>query len=111
MPRSGICAIPAKIWLTSHEKGIFETPLPADLWEAYEEVIYKREKRLLDVLATPLTLDEIIAFRIIYGKPREPKESFEFGERALIGKHLERLIRQGKVAEEDGRYVRMEGGN
>ena len=39
-------------------------------------------------------------------KAREPKYFFEFGEWAIMEKHLERLIRQGRVAHEQGRYVR-----
>jgi hypothetical protein len=32
---------------------------------------------------------------------------FEFGERGMMSKHLERLIRQGKVSRENNHYVRI----
>jgi len=35
--------------------------------------------------------------RSIPSKKREPKEFFDFGERAIMGKHLERLINNGQV--------------
>lgn len=96
--------IPAKIWLTSHEQGIFEE-LPKECWEAYEGIINKRDEKLLQVLMSPCSFEEIVQYRIIYGRPREPKEFFEAGEKALIRKHLERLLGQGKISECDGRYI------
>ncbi len=47
---------------------------------------------------------------IVYGKPREPRYFFEFGEWAILGKHLDRLIRQGRVVREQGRHVRADAG-
>jgi hypothetical protein len=52
-------------------------------------------------------MDEIVDAWIVYGKPREPKAFFEFGERALMKKHLERLIRLGIVLHEDERYLKI----
>jgi hypothetical protein len=43
----------------------------------------------------------------MYGKPREPKKIFYFGERALIKKHLERLIRQGEVGMKSGGFYTL----
>jgi hydroxyacylglutathione hydrolase len=88
--------IPAKVWITGHETGLFEAD-PGELWERYLNVISIREEKLLDLLQTPRTLDDIIKACIIYGKPREPKAFFEFGERAHMEKHLEKLMREGIV--------------
>ncbi|MDQ5985281.1 MAG: Hydroxyacylglutathione hydrolase [Syntrophus sp. SKADARSKE-3] len=95
--------LPAKIWITSHERGIFDA-LPLEKWQAYEGVIYERENRLLSALAEPLTLNEICNQWIVYGKPREPLEFFESCERALMKKHLERLMKQEKISLDNGRY-------
>jgi hydroxyacylglutathione hydrolase len=94
--------IPAETWLTGHETGLFTYP-PGPLWDDYEEVIYAREKKLLDLLSSPQTMDEIVEAWIVYGRPREPKEFFEFGERAIMKKHLERLEKNGRVVQ-DGLY-------
>jgi len=49
-------------------------------------------------------LDEIVNQWIIYRKPREPKDFFEFGERGMIKKHLDRLTKNGIVSIENDRY-------
>jgi hypothetical protein len=71
-------------------------------------VIREREERLLRLLSQPRDRQEIIEAWIVYGKPREPKYFFEFGEWAIMEKHLERLIQQGRAVHEEGRYVRRE---
>jgi hydroxyacylglutathione hydrolase len=98
--------LPAKIWLTSHEKGIFEAPT-IEYWQNYEDVIYQREEKLLRALSTPLRLEEIVERWIVFGKPREPREYFEFGEKAIMKKHLDRLLKHGLISEDRGHYVRV----
>jgi hydroxyacylglutathione hydrolase len=96
-------AFPARTWLTSHEDGLFEQD-PGALFDLYVGVIDEREAKLIDFLSAPRTLRQIVEQWIIYRKPREPKAFFEWGEAALIGKHLERLIRSGVAVLEDDRY-------
>lgn len=96
--------IPARILLTSHENGCFEAPQD-DLFDRYLGVIDERENKLLDYLGgAPRTLEEIVGQCIVYRKPRQPRAFFEWGEQAIMGKHLERLIGHGKVWFEDQRY-------
>ncbi len=97
--------IEAKLWITSHEEGVFESN-PGDKWAKYLSIIDQREQKLLDLLKNPCSMDEIVEACIVYGKKREPAWFFTFGERMLMGKHLQRLIRQGLVASEDGVYRR-----
>ena len=52
------------------------------------------------------TLDDIAEACIVYGRPREPRAFFEFGERALMKKHLERLEKNGRIVH-DGNYYRQ----
>ncbi len=98
--------MPAKIWLTGHDRGFFETS-PDSLWDRYEGVIYEREGKLLDALKTPRTMEEITHLWIIYGKSREPKAFFEFGERVLIKKHLQLLMKKGMVIQEGSQFFRV----
>ena len=98
--------IDAKVWITSHENGVFETN-PGDKWDKYLGVIDEREQKLMDLLTSPRTMDQIIDACIIYGKKREPSWFFTFGERMLMGKHLQRLMRRGLVFLEDDRYCRV----
>lgn len=97
--------IPARVWITGHEQGVFEQD-PGPLWDDYVNVILEREEKLLDLLGRPRGRQEIIEAWIVYGRAREPRYFFEFGEWAILGKHLDRLIRQGRVLQEQGRYAR-----
>ena len=97
--------IPAKVFLTSHETGVFMGD-PGRLWADYLNVIFDRENRLLEFLNEPRTMGEIVEEWIIYGRPREPIAFFELGERALMKKHLDRLKSLGKVFQEGDRYIK-----
>jgi len=101
--------IPAKVFLTSHETGVFLGD-PGKLWEDYLSVIFDRENRLLEFLNEPRTMEEIVEAWIIYGRPREPKAFFELGEQGLMKKHLDRLMRLGKVFKEGDRYIKRTAG-
>jgi hypothetical protein len=79
---------------------------PGKLWDDYLNVIFDRENRLLEFLNEPRTMEEIVEAWIIYGREREPKAFFELGERGLMKKHLERLMRLGKVVQEKGKYIK-----
>jgi hydroxyacylglutathione hydrolase len=92
-------AIPADTWLTGHETGFFDCQ-PGILWDNYERIIYDREDKLLDLLVVPRTLEEVVAACIVYGRPREPQAFFEFGERALMKKHLEWLAKKGRIVQD-----------
>jgi glyoxylase-like metal-dependent hydrolase (beta-lactamase superfamily II) len=86
--------IPARVLLTSHETGVFEQPLEAP-WEPYERVIHEREGKLLQAMSRPKSLEDLVSRYLIYGRPREPRAFYEFCERALVVKHIERLERRG----------------
>ncbi len=103
---SRLKAIMAKRWITCHETGLFEET-PGDLWQHYENVIYEREARVLEFLSQPRSLKEIAAVWLIYGKPRKPIEFFEFNERVLVKKHLDYLVRQGRIVCEKDIYSRF----
>jgi hypothetical protein len=96
--------IPAKIWLTGHETGVFEQD-PGELWDKYLAVIDTRQNRLENLLSEPRTMDEIIQAWIVYGRPREPKEFYWFGEKAIIGKHLQRMEEKGRLARDGQRFA------
>ena len=98
--------IPARVLLTGHETGLFEGEDGA-VFDRYLNIIALREEKLLDFLKGPKTLDEIAGAWIVYGRAREPKGFFEYGERAIMKKHLERLMKQKRVSKEKERYVRM----
>jgi glyoxylase-like metal-dependent hydrolase (beta-lactamase superfamily II) len=95
--------VDATAWIASHETGLFVQE-PDDLWERYLDVITIREDKLIDLLKEPRTLEEIVVAWIIYGKSREPRAFYEFGERSHMKKHLEKLMNQGDVFLDGNRY-------
>jgi glyoxylase-like metal-dependent hydrolase (beta-lactamase superfamily II) len=97
--------IPAATWIASHETGIFETD-PGDLWDKYLDVIDQRDQKVMDFLVRPRTMTDVVEARIVYGKKREPKEFFDFGERAIMGKHIQRLMKKGLVTFDGFAYQR-----
>jgi hydroxyacylglutathione hydrolase len=99
--------IPARIILASHGAAVF-TGDSGKLWDDYLEVINERERKLLELLKEPRTMKEIVGSWIIYGREREPKAFFEVGERSLMGKHLDRLIKLGAVVQKKDRYVKAD---
>lgn len=97
--------IPAEVILASHETGVFIGD-PGKLWQDYLEVIDERERKLIELLKEPRTMKEIVESWIIYGREREPKAFFELGERGLMKKHLNRLIKSGAVVQKKDHYIR-----
>jgi hypothetical protein len=99
-------AHPARVWITGHETGLFEQD-PSEQWDRYLDVIRIREDKLYALLEQPRTLEDVVGAWIVYGKPREPKAFFEFGERALMKKHLERLLDSGRIGVAENGYYRI----
>ncbi len=95
--------IPADLYITSHEMGIIRGDITG-LAEAYLDVITKREMKLLEFLKKPRTLDEIINHWIIFKKELQPRYFFEFAEKGMIHKHLERLMKNVKVEIKKGKF-------
>lgn len=95
--------IPAKVCITSHETGVFIGEIEK-LWDDYLDVINERERKLLELLNKPRTFQEIAGHWIIFGRQREPKALFEFGERTHIKKHLEHLMKLGIVYRQGDQY-------
>ena len=95
--------IKAKWYVTSHEGPLYEDiQEPADV---YIRIIEKREQRVLENIKHPATLDELSKRWIIYRKPRPNEILYLPGERAMIKKHLERLMRNGKATMEGDKYT------
>ncbi|MFH2125278.1 MAG: MBL fold metallo-hydrolase [Pseudomonadota bacterium] len=95
--------IPAKTWLASHDAGVF-TENPGPRWQRFLDVIYQREEKLIKFLEQPRTRQEVVDAWIVYHKPRQPLEFYALAEWVIMKKHLGRLIRQGRVKQEQGRY-------
>ena len=72
--------------------------------ERFAGVISTRERRLLEYLCAPRSVDEIIAHRFVY-RPQDDVPFAAAVERRSMTQHLERLLRGGGIREvEPGRY-------
>ena len=96
--------IRAEVYLTAHGKGVYEGD--PGIIETYLEKISFRENLLLEFLDKgPKTLDEITDQGIIYGRAKSIGAwNLAVSERNMMHKHLSRLMRQGRVVHENGRY-------
>jgi len=72
-----------------------------ETFEEYRERIYKREKKILNVLKKnkPLSINEMASMFLIY--PDHPSIFVLYWEKSMLVKHLRRLINHG-LAEETG---------
>jgi hypothetical protein len=41
---------------------------------------------------------------IVYGRPRDPEAFFEFGERAIMKKHLEWLVKKDRIVQNGEKF-------
>ena len=95
--------IDAAVYITCHEAGVIEGDITS-LARRYLDIIEQREAALIEFLEKPRSMEEIVDRWIIYRKPREPKAFFEFGERGMMTKHLERLAARDVVGIRDSSY-------
>jgi glyoxylase-like metal-dependent hydrolase (beta-lactamase superfamily II) len=88
-----------------HEAGVCEENQRAIVTQ-YLEVIYDREQRLLDFLAEPRTLAEIVKKRIVYRKDYDNVVWLDAVEKNSMTLHLDLLMQEGRVEWDGARYVR-----
>ena len=97
--------IPARIWITSHHKGVItdrETFLV--LLKAFASRLDAREEAIADRLRRhPSTLAELVTHRFVYPADRDDLY-YADAERRTIEQHLEALALGGRAVQEDGRW-------
>ena len=90
--------------VTSHGDGLITEGIDERL-EAYADIIRRRDTTILDSLAQPLSLDEILALEIIYRKDQKaPGALFYWDDRMMIEMHLQRLVSSGRLKKLDNIY-------
>jgi glyoxylase-like metal-dependent hydrolase (beta-lactamase superfamily II) len=94
--------IPAKVWVTSHHKGVIEDRATFDaLLAAFAAKIDEREARLLQMLESgPQTIDELARRRLLY--PAHADDLWiDCAEARSIAQHLDELVAAGRVVRDD----------
>jgi glyoxylase-like metal-dependent hydrolase (beta-lactamase superfamily II) len=97
--------IDARWYATFHQKGVLEGREEfLQALDAFEAVITRREQRLLEFLAEPRQLPEIVVHRLVY-RPGVEVPWADVAETRTAQRHLRRMLRDGRVQElEPGRY-------
>ena len=96
--------VDARYWLTFHHKGLIEgLDTFREMLKQYAGVITDRETRLLDYIASPRSIEEIIEHRFVF-RPGNEGIMIDAVERRSMTQHLDRLIELGRVEHEGGRY-------
>jgi glyoxylase-like metal-dependent hydrolase (beta-lactamase superfamily II) len=97
-----VIALHPKIVATSHVNTVITNPEP--ILTEYRDRILKREQRILKrIRQRPLTMQQLGEQNLIY--PEHPTAFVRYWEKAMLKKHLERLVRMGLVEmDEDGSY-------
>jgi glyoxylase-like metal-dependent hydrolase (beta-lactamase superfamily II) len=103
-------AMRARFYATFHHVGVLEDrDRFLERLGAFSAVIETRERRLLEFLQQPHSLQEIAQHRFVY-RPQDQVPLAEAVERRSMGQHLARLARQGRVRElEPGRWLANPG--
>ncbi|MEW6268934.1 MAG: MBL fold metallo-hydrolase [Thermodesulfobacteriota bacterium] len=96
----------ARWYATFHHVGVLEgRDAFLERLDRFAAVIAAREARLLEFLAVPRTLGEIVAHRFVY-RPGDAVAFADDVERRSMTQHLERLLATGRAREvEPDRYV------
>jgi glyoxylase-like metal-dependent hydrolase (beta-lactamase superfamily II) len=93
----------AKTLVSFHEAGICEEN-QREIVTRYLDVVYQREACLLDFLAQPRTLEEIVKRRIIYRKDYDVVW-IDAVEKNSMRLHLHKLRQEGRVEWDGERYL------
>lgn len=89
--------IDARWYVTFHHKGVVEGRQEfLRQLDDFAAVIGRREQRLLDLLAEPRTIEDVVAHRLVY-RPGVQLAFADHVEHNTARMHLERLERQGAV--------------
>ncbi len=98
--------IEARWYATFHHVGVVEGRAAfLERLDRFTAVIGTREARLLEFLAEPHTLDEIVAHRFVY-RPGDAVPFADDVERRSMRQHLDRLLAGGRLTEpEPGTFL------
>jgi glyoxylase-like metal-dependent hydrolase (beta-lactamase superfamily II) len=101
-----VADIPAKVWVTSHHRGVYtdREKFLGDL-AAYAATLDARDKRLIDLLReSPKTLAQLVECRLLYPPGHQDLWVVD-AETRSISMHLAEMLADGRVqTDENGVY-------
>ncbi|MET1124823.1 MAG: MBL fold metallo-hydrolase [Archaeoglobaceae archaeon] len=92
-----IAQLDAELFIPAHSRPISGKERIRESLEEYAEIIKGREERILELLKEERSLEELVELSPIYGKKPYAKKILDYFERNMVEKHLEKLIREGRV--------------
>lgn len=93
----------AQWYVTFHQKGVIEGRDEfLRMLDAFTAVIDRRHQAMLEFLAEPRTLDDMVAHRFIY-RPHVESSFVDVVERRSADLHLQRMLRRGEATEVEPR--------
>ena len=92
-----------EIFVSAHLTPALKREEALNRLDTFLEKFDEREKKILDLLDEPKTLNELVRISPIYGKKPYAREMLDFFEGNMIRKHLDGLVKSGKV-KKDGEY-------
>lgn len=96
----------AEFYVTFHQKGIIEgRDRFVEMIDAYREVIPRRHAQMLEFLADPHTVEDMVARRFVY-RPGVASIFVDRVERRTADLHLDRMRSRGEIEELDDGRVR-----
>lgn len=99
--------IPAKIWVTSHHRGVYtDRARFLDDLAAFAAKIDQREQRLLTLLQSPQTLKQLVEQRLLY-PPGFKAAWVTDAETRTISQHLAELMAAGRVVVDEAGIYRL----
>jgi glyoxylase-like metal-dependent hydrolase (beta-lactamase superfamily II) len=104
--------IDAAYYATFHHIGVLRSRAEfVERLDRFSAVIADRERRLVEFLSEPRSMDDIVRHRFVY-RPNDQLAYADGVERRSMGMHLDRLLRSGIVGEDSGLYsTRSERGS
>jgi len=100
-----IRSLGANTLVSFHEVGICQDDQEGMITR-YLDIVYERERLLLEFLTSPRTLEEIVKRRIIYRKEYLDVVWVDAVEKNSMLLHLQKLMNEGRVARDEERYWR-----
>jgi len=97
--------IKADYYIPSHGQEIFRGDIGPRL-DRYLENIYSRERKIFEALSQPKTSDELASLSLISGFRLSRGQVWFFFEKAMVEKHLVRLLEQGKISKDGDTFQR-----
>jgi len=98
-------ALSPKVVVSSH-RGIISENIDAE-FDRFQRTIDERDKKILALLESKKTVDQLVESAPIYGGFPRAKSLLQFWETQMIKKHLEELETIGKVRRFGNSYVKI----